>query len=77
MLNGIPSTVQAGFERYSLLLATAAQTAEPKLEDSASYRTPRSTIALHDGRSFGVVRQGPALRRRSLYDRLRRGRSTS
>ena len=29
------------------------------------------TIALHDGRSFGVVRQGLALRRRSLYDRLR------
>ena len=30
-----------------------------------------STISLHDGRSFGVVRQGLALRRRSLYDRLR------
>ena len=30
---------------------------------------PRSR--LHDGRSFGVVRQGLALRRRSLYDRLR------
>ena len=30
-----------------------------------------ATITLHDGRSFGVVRQGPALRRRSLYDRLR------
>ena len=30
-----------------------------------------STITLHDGRSFGVVRQGLALRRRSLYDRLR------
>ena len=30
-----------------------------------------ATIALHDGRSFGVVRQGLALRRRSLYDRLR------
>ena len=29
------------------------------------------TITLHDGRSFGVVRQGLALRRRSLYDRLR------
>ena len=28
-------------------------------------------ITLHNGRSFGVVRQGPALRRRSLYDRLR------
>ena len=28
-------------------------------------------IILHDGRSFGVVRQGLALRRRSLYDRLR------
>ena len=28
-------------------------------------------ITLHDGRSFGVVRQGLALRRRSLYDRLR------
>ena len=26
---------------------------------------------LHDGRSFGIVRQGLALRRRSLYDRLR------
>ena len=30
-----------------------------------------ATITLHDGRRFGVVRQGPALRRRSLYDRLR------
>ncbi len=30
-----------------------------------------AAIALHDGRSFGVVRQGLALRRRSLYDRLR------
>ena len=30
-----------------------------------------ATITHHDGRSFGVVRQGLALRRRSLYDRLR------
>ena len=30
-----------------------------------------ATITVHDGRSFGVVRQGLALRRRSLYDRLR------
>ncbi len=30
-----------------------------------------AVITLHNGRSFGVVRQGPALRRRSLYDRLR------
>ena len=30
-----------------------------------------ATITLHDGRSFGVVRPGLALRRRSLYDRLR------
>ena len=30
-----------------------------------------ATIIRHDGRSFGVVRQGLALRRRSLYDRLR------
>ena len=30
-----------------------------------------ATITLHDGRSLGVVRQGLALRRRSLYDRLR------
>ena len=30
-----------------------------------------ATITLHDGRSFGVVREGRALRRRSLYDRLR------
>ena len=30
-----------------------------------------ATITLHDGRGFGVVRQGLALRRRSLYDRLR------
>ena len=37
------------------------------------YRRGRfdATITLHDGRSFGVVRQGLALRRRSLYDRLR------
>ena len=27
-----------------------------------------ATITLHDGRSFGIVRQGLALRRRSLYD---------
>ena len=30
-----------------------------------------AAITLHDGRDFGVVRQGLALRRRSLYDRLR------
>ena len=30
-----------------------------------------ATITLHEGRSFGVVRQGLALRRRSLYGRLR------
>ena len=30
-----------------------------------------ATITLHDGRSFGLVRQGLGLRRRSLYDRLR------
>ena len=30
-----------------------------------------ANITLHDGRSFGAVRQGLALRRRSLYDRLR------
>ena len=30
-----------------------------------------ATITLHDGRSFGVVRQGLGLRRRSLHDRLR------
>ena len=30
-----------------------------------------ATITLHDGRSFGFVRQCLALRRRSLYDRLR------
>ena len=37
------------------------------------YRRGRfdATITLHDGRSFGVVRQGLALRSRSLYDRLR------
>ena len=30
-----------------------------------------ATITLHDGRSFGMVRQSLALRQRSLYDRLR------
>ena len=30
-----------------------------------------AVITRHDGRSFGLVRQGLALRRRSLYDRLR------
>ena len=30
-----------------------------------------AVITLHNGRSFGVARQGLALRRRSLYDRLR------
>ena len=37
------------------------------------YRRGRfdAIITRHNGRSFGVVRQGLALRRRSLYDRLR------
>ena len=37
------------------------------------YRKGRfdATITLHDGRDFGVVRQGLGLRRRSLHDRLR------
>ena len=37
------------------------------------YRRGRfdANITLRDGRSFGVVRQGLTLRRRSLYDRLR------
>ena len=30
-----------------------------------------ATITRHDGLRFGMVRQGPALRRRSLYDRQR------
>ena len=30
-----------------------------------------ATITLHDGRDFGIVRQGLAIRHRSLYDRLR------
>ena len=30
-----------------------------------------ATITRHDGRSFGALHQGPGLRRRSLYDRLR------
>ena len=30
-----------------------------------------AVVTLHNGRGFGVVRQGLALRRRSLYDRLR------
>ena len=30
-----------------------------------------ATITLHEGRTFGIVRQGLALRRWSLYDRLR------
>ena len=30
-----------------------------------------ATVTLYDGRSFGIVRQGLALRRRSLYARLR------
>ncbi len=30
-----------------------------------------AAITLHDGRSFGIVRQGLALQRRSLYDRLK------
>ncbi len=30
-----------------------------------------ATITLHDGRDFGVVREGLSLRRRSLHDRLR------
>ena len=30
-----------------------------------------AAITLHDGSSFGIVRQGLALQRRSLYDRLR------
>ena len=30
-----------------------------------------AVVTLHDGRDFGIVRQGLALRRRSLHDRLR------
>ena len=37
---------------------------------AAVYRLA-ATITLHDGSDFGVVRQGLALRRRSLHDRLR------
>ena len=37
----VPSTVQGGFKRYSLSSATAAQTTQPKLEDSASFSTRR------------------------------------
>ena len=55
----------------------AASTSPPA--STGSVRTWSSTgrgrfdaaIIRHDGRSFGVVRQGLALRRRSLYDRLR------
>ena len=59
-----------------------ASTVSPPHSPPASTRSGRTwrfhrrgrfdaTITLHDGRSFGVVRQGLALRRWSLYDRLR------
>ena len=54
-----------------------AATMSPRIDGLRTYvefhRRGRfdATITLHDGRSFGVVRQGLALRRRSLYDRLR------
>ena len=59
-----PSTVSP---RRSPLASTGAGRTWSSTAGAAS--TP--TIILHDGRSFGVVRQGLALRRRSLYDRLR------
>ena len=55
----------------------------PALALSPGYRSLRSRVELHrrgrfdatitldDGRTFGVVRQGLGLRRRSLHDHLR------
>ena len=42
-----------------------------RMDAVASVYRLDATITRHDGRTFGVVRQGLALRRRSLYDRLR------
>ena len=42
-----------------------------RMDAGASIYRLAATITLHDQRSFGIVRQGLALRRRSLYDRLR------
>lgn len=60
----------ASIYRLAALFSRAAEGLRSRLE---IFRRGRfdATITLRDGRRFGAVRQGFALRRRSLYDRLR------
>ena len=60
----------ASVYRLAATLSPGADGRETKVEFQRRGRFD-AVIALHNGRSFGVVRQGLALRRRSLYDRLR------
>ena len=55
------------------LAATMSPGTDSRSSHVEFYRRGRfdAVITLHDGRDFGVVRQGLALRRRSLHDRLR------
>ena len=75
-VQGVAHTAHTQDGRGGQRLATAASMS-PGVDGLRSqvkfHRRGRfdATITLHDGRSFGVVRQGLALRRRSLYDRLR------
>ena len=60
----------ASVYRLALALAPGYRSRRSRVEFHRRGRFD-ATITLHDGRSFGVVRQGLGLRRRSLHDRLR------
>ena len=60
----------ASVYRLAATLSPGVDRLETKVEFQRRGRFD-AVITRHNGRSFGVVRQGLALRRRSLYDRLR------
>ena len=60
----------AAVYRLALALAPGYRSRRSRVEFHRRGRFD-ATITLHDSRSFGVVRQGLGLRRRSLHDRLR------
>jgi len=60
----------ASVYRLAATLSSGADGLETEVEFQRRGRFD-AIITRHNGRSFGVVRQGLALRRRSLYDRLR------
>ena len=62
--------VVASVYRLAATLSPGVDGLESRVEFQRRGRFDAVTT-LHNGRSFGVVRQGLALRRRSLYDRLR------